>query len=465
MNNYRSKFSINSLMGLFLLMLVNGSVQADYEVFSQGAYIKVNAADAGNEFGRSVAASGNTMVVGTPSEYQNRGAIYIFTTTDDGVTWTQRAHFTGNAAIGDQFGMSVAISEDESTVIAGAPGHNGEKGAVYTYELNGGTWNNAVLSHTFNGVGAGDRFGWSVGLSDDAAIIGAPSVNASAGAAYAFIQNANNVWSTGSVLKTGATGDNLGSSVAILNGVVAVGAYGANSEAGAVYIFTQDVNAFFPDTSFPAPSIAAGDWFGASVAVSSGSVVVGAPRTSGKQGAAYVFTNATGGGWTQENLIASATMANDFFGTSVALNGSVIVVGSPGSNRHAGAAYVFKNAGNGWQAKIARASSRDSYDFFGHTVAVTIDESILVGAYGEASSGVPTDDSKNHAGAVYTFQSEFVPEIPGDENADGGVTISDVIAIINLVLSGSAPVNGSDCSLDDTMTIDDVVCAISAVLQ
>ncbi len=211
-------------------------------------------------------------------------------------------------------------------------------------------------------------------------------------------------------------------------------------------------------------SAAVGDWFGQSVAVVGDQIVVGVPRASSKRGAAYVFTHATGGGWTQAQLTASSA-AYDFFGTDVTINGSLIVVGAPGSDLHKGAAYVFQNAGNGWQSKIMRAQNKDAYDFFGNAVAVTTDESVLVAAFGEASNGTAADNSKNHAGALYTFQSETLANVPGDENGDGLVEIIDVIAVINLVLNGSPPVNGSDCILDNTMTIDDVVCTINATLQ
>ncbi len=139
---------------------------------------------------------------------------------------------------------------------------------------------------------------------------------------------------------------------------------------------------------------AASDSFGASVAVSGDTIVVGADGThvgaNLAQGSAYVFVKPTGGwsGMTQTaKLTASDGVAYDHFGISVAISGDTIVVGASGSNSSQGAAYVFVKPTGGWTGAMTQtakltASDGAANDYFGGSVAISGD-TIVVGAYGD----------------------------------------------------------------------------------
>jgi len=138
-------------------------------------------------------------------------------------------------------------------------------------------------------------------------------------------------------------------------------------------------------------------------------------------GAAYVFAR-KGTNWSQQAYLkASNTAAADYFGWSVSVSGDTVVVGASGeasnatgvdgdqsdnSANQSGAAYVFVRSGTNWtQQAYLKASNTDAGDQFSFSVAVSGD-TVVVGAYGEASNGVDGDQSNNsafNAGAAYLF--------------------------------------------------------------
>jgi len=129
----------------------------------------------------------------------------------------------------------------------------------------------------------------------------------------------------------------------------------------------------------------AGDGFGVSVAISGTTAVVGAWRHASVAGRAYVFAK-TGDGWKQSaELEGSDTVAGDEFGKSVAISGTTIVVGAWGANDGAGRAYVFAKLGAGWKqtAELEASDSSGLDDYFGWSVAIS-GTTIVVGAWDHA---------------------------------------------------------------------------------
>ena len=161
----------------------------------------------------------------------------------------------------------------------------------------------------------------------------------------------------------GATGDRLGYSVAVSGDALVAGApdraVGGNNEQGSAYLFTAasgDWSDAAQAAEFVASDGAAGDGLGRSVGTAAGAIVASAPdRTIGgnsQQGAAYVFQE-TAGVWSQvAKLVADDGEANNYFGQAAAIAGDNIVVGaygaSVGGNALQGAAYVYTNVGGTW---------------------------------------------------------------------------------------------------------------------
>jgi hypothetical protein len=168
-----------------------------------------------------------------------------------------------------------------------------------------------------------------------------------------------------------------------------------------------------PDNGLTVADGAADDGLGTSVAVSNGVMVVGAPYAAvnghAGQGAAYVFTRSNGT-WTQQaKLTAADGAANDHFGYSVAISGTTIAIGAPTAsvNGHAkqGAAYVFAGTGGLWaqQAKLAGADGGANYQI-GYAVAVSGD-TVIAGAPGCPTDLTPewTTVSSQPGGRAYAF--------------------------------------------------------------
>jgi hypothetical protein len=405
--------------------------------WQQVASPRASDAEDDDRFGIAVAISGDTAVVGADGEDgggDDMGAAYVLERNQDGAdSWGEvKKLFGWDSTSYDWFGNSVAISGD--TVVVGAYGKDDAgsfSGAAYVFERNKGLsadyWGQ-VAKLTASDAGDGDRFGYSVAISDDTIVVGAPWEQGSAGydrgSAYIFARNEAGADSWGQVAKLLASDEQnyayFGYSVAISGDTVVVGAFrdgSSDSQRGAAYVFERNQGGVADNwgqvTKVTASDAANGDRFGNVVAISGDTIVVGAYREDGwmmdDRGAAYVFERNEDGAdnWGQvDKLLASDMAAGDEFGNSVAISGDTVVVGAHGedaggflSNR--GAAYVYeRNEGGGddWgQVTKLTASGGAINDYFGYSVSIS-DDTAIVGAYGK-DGGLFSPDH----GAAYVF--------------------------------------------------------------
>ncbi|MBS0196292.1 MAG: hypothetical protein JSR77_05995 [Planctomycetes bacterium] len=369
-------------------------------------------------FGYSAAVSGDTAIVGARTDdvgaSVDQGSAYVFTRS--GTTWTQQAQLTATGgAAGDQFGYSVALSGD--TAIVGAwtddVGANGNQGSAYIFTRSGSTWTQQAQLTATGGVG-GDQFGVSVALSGDTAIVGAfnDDVGASTdqGSAFVFVRSGT-TWTQQAQLIAagGAAGDNFGVGVALSGDTAIVGAFsddvGANGDQGSAFVFTRSGTTWTQQAQLTSTGGAAGDRFGYSVALSGDTAITGAFNNdvgaNPNQGAAYVFVR-TGITWTQQaQLTASDGAAGDQFGGGVALSGDTAIVGAyaddMGNNTDQGSAYVFVRSGTSWtQQTQLTAADGAAGDSFGGCVALSGDTTVI-GAFAD-NVGANADQ-----GSVWAF--------------------------------------------------------------
>lgn len=440
----------------------------------QQAYLKASNAGADDFFGWSVAISGETAVVGAKLEdgngsggegndaAPNAGAAYVFVRS--GSNWSQQAYLkASNVGAGDQFGVSVAISGEtivvgayqEASSATGGEGDNSATaaGAAYVFVRSGSNWSQQAYLKASN-AGAGDQFGYAVAISGETIVVGAHHEDSNAtggegdnsatnaGAAYVFVRSGN-AWSQQAYLKASNTegGDQFGISVGISGDTVVVGAWGEDgsatggesnnsaTNAGAAYIFTRSGSAWSQQARLKASNAEANDFFGEAVAISGETVVVGAwgedssatggesDNSASESGAAYAFTR-NGSVWSQQaRLKASNAEANDQVGYAVAISGETVVLGAAGEDSSAmgsegdnsvsaaGAAYVFTRNGSDWsQLARLKASNAGAGDEFGYAVGIS-GGTVVVGARWEDSngSGGEGNNSALSAGAAYTF--------------------------------------------------------------
>jgi FG-GAP repeat/Abnormal spindle-like microcephaly-assoc'd, ASPM-SPD-2-Hydin len=406
-------------------------------------------------FGWSVAVRGSTAVVGTPHHTRSGaiygpGAAYVFVESDG--VWRQQAELTASDGVAmDYFGASVTVSG--STAVVGAPSHtfgsNQGQGAAYVFVENGGTWSQQAKLIASDGA-ASDSFGYSVAISGSTVVVGAQNHQGN-GAAYVFVESGG-VWTQEAELTAsdGLEYDWFGSSVATDGTTILVGApdrhesYATGPGPGAAYLFVESGGTWSQQVVLTASDGTYSDAFGASVAVSGNTILVGAPCHPASNycinnpgaGAAYVFAE-SGGAWVQQvELTASDGAASDMFGWSVGLSGSTALVGSRfhavGSKQSQGAAYVFLESGGTWsQQQELTASDGAANDQFGYSVAIS-GTTVAAGAHGHQVGWDPAQ------GAVYVF-------VPGSSTVSfspsslsfGNETVSDTTAARTVTLKNT----------------------------
>lgn len=358
-----------------------------------------------------------------------------------------------DAAATDQFGVSVALSGDTAVVGAFFDDDAGSNsGSAHVYIRSGGVWI-PQQKLTASDAAANDLFGISVSVSGDTAVVGATGdadAGASSGAAYVFARTAG-VWSQQQKLiaSDAAMGDGFGYSVSVSGDTAVVGSTGdddAGPSSGAVYVFVRSGGVWTEQQKLTASDAAADDQFGFSVSLSGDTVVVGAylDDVGGVEiGSAYVFVR-TGGVWTeQQKLNASDATVNDRFAWDVAVDGDTAVVGAifdDDGGGDSGSAYVFVRAGNVWtEEQKLTASDGAGGDRFGLSVAVEGDI-IVVGSYFDSDAGFATGSSYvfTRTDGIWAEQQKLTASDAAAGDQFGfSVSISDRTAIVGAILDNS----------------------------
>jgi len=353
--------------------------------------------------GTSVSISGDTAVVGAPGDNGDRGAVYVFVRDNISGAWTpQQTLIASDGAAGDRFGASVSISGNN--VAIGAAGRDNDTGAVYTFNRSGTTWTQAtILTDT-----SASMLGYSVSIQGLTLVAGAPYTTIGSkinvGNAYAFTSLDGGVsWQQQFALQvvTGQarSGDHLGWSVALSGNTALVGApdddFGNKQEAGSMYVFVRHGSVWSLQARInPGPVQSAR--VGAGVALFASTAVIGSDGSNNATGRAYIYAR-SGTAWSRVGtLIAANGAAGDRFGAGVAVSGQLAVIGAPFANAtgaRSGKAYLFGMVGGAFQ-QIATLAASDNVagDNFGASVALDA---------GRALVGAPVETSGNGAGYVF----------------------------------------------------------------
>ncbi len=409
--------------------LASGQLTEDFKVTANDAAER-------DEFGHRVGISGTVGVIGARLDDDagaDSGSAYLFNT----FTGAQLFKLTASdAAAGDRFGSAVAISG--TNVLVGASGDNdagGDSGSAYLFDAATGAQRHKLVA---DDAAAGDLFGWSVAISGGVAIVGAPEDDdggSRAGSAYLFdVATGQQLHKL--VSDDPANADFFGWSVAVSGTLALVGAYqdeeaGSGLNAGAGYLFDTATGTQL--LKLTAPDVPSDRLLGYSAALDGTVAVLGAigdDDGGSSAGAAYIFDAATGA--FVRKLIASDAAAIDKLGTSVAVSGQTVLAGAEGDDdagSSSGSAYLF-DAATGDQ--LFKLLGSDADRFFATGIGVAIDGPIsLVGASGDDHSGFA-------AGSAYFFS--IASPCPGDIaddfgtlGADGMVSFGDFLALLGLI--------------------------------
>jgi FG-GAP repeat len=395
--------------------------------------------------GSDVAISGKTVVVdadGTRADGQsNAGAVYVFTRSKSGKgRLTQRAVIS---APGEQYYDEVgpvAVSGD--TIVVGSSyatvGATTQAGAAYVFEKPASGWKSTSHPTATLTLGTAVTYahvGTSVAIAGNTIVVGAPNqtvgANTEQGEALVYTKPTHG-WADSSspVELTSASGvqdDDLGRTVAIAGATIVAGApgreVGGHGNAGIADVFVKPHSGGWATGTEtreldPSPAITNLS-FGTAVAVSGGHVAVAAEGDDDLSGLVHpaVFEfNEPAAGWgagadpalhPKARLTAAHGGPFDFFGQSIAISGSMIVVGAPYASLDrkfdSGAVYLFNKPKNGWhnahQSRQFIATTTERWDSFGFAVALS-GSTIVAGAPYSNFTGVHNADDR---GTAYVF--------------------------------------------------------------
>jgi hypothetical protein len=266
----------------------------------QQAKLIAEDAESDDCFGISVSMNGDKAIVGAFCD-DVIGSSYVF--KRDGTTWTQQSKiYIKDAVDGDAFGRSVSISTSGDRVVIGADGRDDtgtDSGSVYVYKWNGRRW---VLQQKLTAEDGYDYdwFGKSVAMSDDWIIVGAYSDDDKgndSGSAYIFRWDGKNwVFQQKLIAADGVAYDRFGYSVSISGDYAIIGAYSDDdkgNDSGSAYIFKWDGKSWVQQQKLTASDGADDDGFGKSVSINGDKAILGALLDDDKgtnSGSAYIFT-------------------------------------------------------------------------------------------------------------------------------------------------------------------------------
>jgi hypothetical protein len=468
--------------------------------------IAASDAAANDEFGISVAISGDTAVVGARLDDNatgvDAGAAYVYVRSGPpgSEVWTEQAKLIGTTAdglvAGSQSGISVAISGDTALMGSWLWPSGNATGMLFVFVRSGPpgsevwTQQAALQCPQF---GSFQYFGVSVALQGDTAVVGsllATGLNVG-GQVFFFTRSGppgGEIWTSQQKFPSdGVPDDQFGVSVAMSpsEDTAVVGAYlednAGGVDAGSAYIFVKSGNSWIEYAKLTASDGAADDRFGVKVAIGGAggagdTIVVGSYQDDDagiNSGSAYVFVRTGSPGsyvWTQQaKLTASDAAAGDGFGVSLALGGAgnTAVIGAYGDDNaggsDAGSAYVFTRAGTVWtqQYKLT-APDGSATDWFGAAVG-------LDGGGDTPIIGARQDDTAGgiNAGSAYVFEClEFGPIVPPcladiapQPNGDGFVNVADLLMVINNW--GPCPSCPADINGDGVTNVADLLAIIN----
>jgi len=396
-------------------------------------------------FGWAVDLDGGTLIVSAPFDVDAEdgpGAVYVFR-QDEGA-WVEQQKLVPDDTLSDvEFGRSLSISGD--WIAVGAPSDP----SAFLFRWNGTTW---VQHQKLPAPTDSGSFGAVVSIDGDTLIVGAPDTeqNGQAAVGRAFVyRNGGAAWSLEQVLDTSepAPFTLFGLDVSVQGDAAFISAAGADGAKGAVYVFTR-TGSVWTETQKLVPAESERQVFGGALSVRGDLLVASARTLDPGFAASFVFRRA-GGVWAEEQKLTASEPAGGF-ATRSAVDGNTILLGAQfddASGLDSGSVFVFKYDGGQWNedSKLT-ASDGSPMDFFGGSVAIE-GTRVAVGAVG-------TDDHGPASGAAYIYDSDNQPPV-ADAGDDEDVECASFDgAVVRLDGSASSDADSTPGTHDDIVRFE-----------
>jgi hypothetical protein len=387
-------------------------------------------------FGSSISVGATKMVA------VGKGIIEFFDYA--GSRWARTSSFT----TADKANPLLACMwETQNLAIIGYPAASSNQGSMSCYQYANATWSAIALPFNLPSLVSGDLFGCAIAANSNFLVVGASGASSLAGAVYVYTAGSANP----ATLIAGLPAElSFGQAVAIENTRLVVGSAATNGQ-GCVYIFDYNGTTWLQTQRIVPSDAANNQYFGCSVALSGDRIVVGAYGDTSNAGAIYVFEKGLSSStWTQQSKLVPADVASeDKFGLAVALLGNVIVASSPlkvvndssfASVSGAGQVYFLERKTNGWafvssMTKPSLLSANDAGISINTGSSVALNQQYVF-------IGIPGDKTQaTNAGKLLTYQvkdSSIALEHYNNMNVDHDQTASVVDGTGGATLLGGA---------------------------
>ncbi len=346
----------------------------------------------GQQYGGTVAVTGGQVLVGESAAAALPGVVYVYGRAGGG--WSEVSRLSVSPVGGPPDGFGSSIATGSALAIVGAPRWEDGAGAAFVFRANGQEgWTEAArLGSGMPSEGA--AFGSAVALDGAVALVSAPGEDGGAGAVYLFVRSGS-AWSQRGRFRPDGAGPGFGTRVALDGELALVATAPSRENPVEVHALQLDpgtgtFTAFGPLTAAEEMS---GGGFGSAIALQDGLALVGAPTAAPGNGAVLTFTFDSGkGSWNRgATLVPFSGGLRSRFGAAIGFDGDVVWVGAPGAGNGTGSVYRFtRDESAGWTgATESPARGLEANASYGSSLAVGGDVSAIgAGGIDERAGGV-----------------------------------------------------------------------------
>jgi len=314
---------------------------------------------------------------------------------------------TGSAFVPEQ-GASVSVSADGNTAIVGGPTDNGNAGAAWIYTRSGGSWSQQGSKLVGTGSIGKSVQGVSVSLSADGntAIVGGPADNSLQGAVWIYTRSGGTWSQQGSKLvgagNTGAARQGFSVSLSADGNTAIVGGEQDNSNIGAAWVFTRSGSAWAQQGAKLVGTGGVGtpvQGFSVSISADGNTAIVGGEEDNSDAGAAWVYTR-SGGAWAQQGAKLVGTGS-----AGVADQGNAVSLSADGNTAMVGGDSDNSGVGAVWVfTRSGGAWAQQGSKLVGSGYVGSAREGVFISLSADGNTAaVGASDDNNGIGATWVY--------------------------------------------------------------